>query len=297
MDKKKQRNLVALGGLTVLATVIFFWLFFYLLGSPVLQGGMDVVLLLDNGGGLKRSDRVQVQGVQVGRVHDVALSPSGGVIVDVRLDDNLALPVDTRAVISGDVFGAGAVDLVPGQSLIKLEKGDTIRGSSQGKLADIASSLSTRIGAVLESADSLLSPEAIANVHSTAAALPATAQELRAALAELRTASAAFKRTAQNIESADAGPGVKRALAEIETTARSLNAAVGRVDQSLSRFDQSLVSMQSVFGKIDNGTGTLGRMVNDSTVYVELNHTLREFRALATDIRERPSRYINLKIF
>jgi phospholipid/cholesterol/gamma-HCH transport system substrate-binding protein len=297
MEKKKQRNLIALGGLTVLATIIFFWLFFYLLGSPVLQGGMDIVLLLDNGGGLKRSDRVQVQGVQVGRVQNVALSPSGNVIVDVRLQENVELPSDTRALVSGDVFGAGAVDLVPGQSLVMLEKGDTIRGTSQGKIGDIAAGLSARVGAVLASADSLLSPAAVANIHATAAMLPASAQELRAALVEARAASAALRRMAQNLEAADAGPGVKRAIAEVESTARALNAATARIDQSLVRLDQSLVSMQSVFGKIDSGNGTLGRLVNDSSVYVEMNHTLREIRALATDIRERPSRYINLKIF
>jgi hypothetical protein len=32
-------------------------------------------------------------------------------------------------------------------------------------------------------------------------------------------------------------------------------------------------------------------------MYNELNNTLREMRALATDIRERPGRYINVRVF
>jgi phospholipid/cholesterol/gamma-HCH transport system substrate-binding protein len=55
--------------------------------------------------------------------------------------------------------------------------------------------------------------------------------------------------------------------------------------------------MGSVMTKIDRGQGTLGKLVNDSTLYVELNLMLREMGALATDLRERPSRYINLRIF
>jgi phospholipid/cholesterol/gamma-HCH transport system substrate-binding protein len=50
-------------------------------------------------------------------------------------------------------------------------------------------------------------------------------------------------------------------------------------------------------GKIDRGNGTLGRLVNDSTLYFEMNEALREVRALATDIRTRPQKYIDLKVF
>jgi hypothetical protein len=32
-------------------------------------------------------------------------------------------------------------------------------------------------------------------------------------------------------------------------------------------------------------------------MFYEFNHTLREVRALATDIRERPNRYITVRIF
>jgi phospholipid/cholesterol/gamma-HCH transport system substrate-binding protein len=61
--------------------------------------------------------------------------------------------------------------------------------------------------------------------------------------------------------------------------------------------ERSLGSFASVLDKIDQGRGTLGRLVNDPSLYVELNQTLREMSQLAADIRERPSRYINLRIF
>jgi len=289
MDKRK-RNLITLGLLTILATGIFFWGLFWLLGSPVFQGGMDVALVLSDGGGLKRSDRVQLQGVQVGSVKSIRLNPEGGVLVDLRLDDELALPTDSRAVVRGDVFGAHVVDLIPGDAMIKLSRGDTIRGGATPQLADIATDLSARVGSVLTRADSLLSPEAVRDVHATASVLPAGAQELRAAFAELRLASAALRRTAENVESAEAGTALRGALAEVEGSARALTAAAGRMDEGLTSF-------ASVLGKIDNGNGTLGKLVNDSTMYFELNSTLREVRALATDIRERPGRYVQVRVF
>lgn len=289
MDKRK-RNLVTVGLLTVVAAVLFVWGLYWMLGTPVLRGGMDVTVLLNDGGGLKRSDRVQVQGVQIGMVRSVQLNPRGGVIVELRLDDNLALPTDTRAVVSGDVFGAHVVELIPGEALVSLTPDDTIAGGTTPQLSTLASDLSTRVNSVLSSADALLSPEAVRDVHATASVLPAGARELQAAFAEMRLASAALRRTAENVEDAQTGTALSGALAEVEQSALALRSAAGRMEESLSSF-------ASVMNKVDNGSGTLGRLVNDETVYNELSSTLREVRALAADIRERPSRYINVRIF
>jgi phospholipid/cholesterol/gamma-HCH transport system substrate-binding protein len=289
MDKRK-RNLTAIGLLTVIATIAFVWGTYWMLGTPILRSGMDLTVALQDGGGLKRSDKVQVQGVEVGIVRTVRLAPDGGVIVHLRLNEDLVLPSDTRAVVSGDVFGAHIVELVPGRSMVKLGERDTIRGGTAPELSQLASDLGARVESVLISADSLLSPEAVRDVHATAAVLPGGAHELRAAFAELRVAAASLRRSSQNLESAEPGTAVAGAVGEIERTARVLNAAAVRMEQSVG-------SLASIMNKIDNGNGTLGRLVNDSTTLYELNHTLREVRALAADIRERPGRYITVRIF
>jgi phospholipid/cholesterol/gamma-HCH transport system substrate-binding protein len=289
MDKRK-RNLAAVGLLTLVSSLIFVWGLYWLLGTPLLRGGMDLSVLLSDGGGLKRSDRVELQGVQVGTVTNVRLNPEGGVYVRLRLDESLALPTDTRATVSGDVFGAHSVQLIPGQSLVRLSANDTIRGGSSPQLSQIAADLSSRVESVLMNADALLSPAAVRDVHATAAVLPAGAEELRAAFSELRLASAALRRTAERAEGSEAGTSLNRAIGEVERTAVALTGAAGRMEESL-------VSFASLLGKIDNGNGTLGRLVNDTTMYVEMNHTLREMRALAADIRERPSRYFTVRVF
>ncbi|HSJ15359.1 MAG TPA: MlaD family protein [Longimicrobiales bacterium] len=289
MDKRK-RNIIAVGALAIVAAIVFFWGLYWLLGTPVLRGGMDVIVSLENGGGLKRSDRVHLKGVEVGSVSSVVLSRSGGVIVQLRVADNLALPADTRAAITGDVFGAHNLELIPGEAMLQLQSGDTIYGLTTPQLTDLASSLSVQVGSVLASADSLLAPAAIADMHATAAALPGSALELRAAMVELRAAAAALRRSTESLADAETGPALSRTIAEIERTAQSLNVAAENMGTSLNDFG-------SIMAKIDRGSGTLARMINDSSVYLELNEALREVRALATDIRQRPQRYIDLKIF
>lgn len=288
--ERKARNITAIGLLTLVAVAIFFWGMNFMLGNPLLRGGMDLHIRLADGAGLKRGDRVHLQGVEVGTVREVRLADGNFVVVDVRIGDGFALPVDTRATIQGDVFGAHTVELVPGSSLLSLGSRDTIQGGAASQITDIATELSDKAQAVLSSVDSLLSPGAVRDVHATAAVLPQGAAELRAAFAELKAAAAALRRTAEGVEEVEAGQALVGAVAEIERSAEAMTAAVAKVDRSFDTF-------ASLLAKIDNGSGTLGRLVNDSSLYVGFNTAIREMGLLATDIRERPGRYINLRIF
>jgi phospholipid/cholesterol/gamma-HCH transport system substrate-binding protein len=289
MDNTK-RNVAALGALTVLAIVLFVFGLYYLLGSPLLKGGMDVVVMLESGGGLKRGDRVTLQGVNVGAVRAVQLNGPQGVTATLRLNDDLPLPADTRANVVGDVFGAHTVELLPGTAMVKLEKGDTLRGMNEPALAEAATELSATARNVLIRADSLLSPQAVADIHATTSILPSSAEQLRAAFIELRLAAAALKRTTESIDQANTGPALAAAISRMDSTAR----AVSLVAEQMER---SLAPLQSVFAKVDQGRGTLGLLVNDTSLYAELNGAARQLRALATDIKANPKRYLTVEVF
>jgi phospholipid/cholesterol/gamma-HCH transport system substrate-binding protein len=285
-----KRNVAALGALTILAIVVFVFGLYYLLGSPLLKGGMDVVVMLQSGGGLKRGDRVTLQGVNVGSVRSVRLNGPQGVTATLRLSDDVTLPADTRASVEGDVFGAHNVELIPGTAMVRLEAGDTIRGANAPALAEAATELSTTARNVLVRADSLLSPQAVADLHATAAILPGSAQQLRAAFVELRLAASALKRTTESLDAAGTGPALAQAIGRIDESARAMGLVAAQMERSLA-------PLESVFNKVDRGQGTLGRLVNDTSLYAELNGAARELRALATDIKANPKKYVTIEVF
>ena len=289
MDKRK-RNIAAIGGLTVLALIVFFWGFYYLLGNPIFQGGMDVTVHLPDGAGLNRGDPVQVQGVEVGSVKSVKLLPSGGVIAELRLNADLPLSADTRATVSGDVFGAHMVALIPGTTMVSLQEGDTIRGVAERALTAVVGDIGVQATQLLTRFDSLLSPTTVTNLNATAAVLPSSAEQLRLAFMELRQASAALRRTAEEVEEARTGEALGRAVVRAEESAQALTSLAVALERSIT-------PLASVLEKIDRGQGTLGRLVNDSSLYIEMNGAVSEFRTLAADIKKNPRKYINLEIF
>lgn len=286
----RERNVAAVGLLVLLAAGVLVWGGFFLLGAPMVGGGTPIVVMLEDGGGLKRGDRVQLQGVTVGTVREVVLSGPARILADVRIDDGIQLPSDTRAAVLGDVFGAHTVELLPGTALVRLEAGDTIRGTAAAPIPRVMTELSDRAQSVLDRAAALLAPGAVEDVHATASVLPATARELQGALAELHRTAIALRRSAEAVEAAQPGPALGRAIAELESGARAFAGAARSMDRSL-------VVLESVLGKIDRGEGTLGQLVNDPSLYQELHAAIRDVRALTADIREHPRRYFEVSVF
>ena len=79
--ENRKRNVTALGLMVLSAAAIFVWGFYYMLGTPVLGGGTRIFVAIQNGAGLKRGDRVFLQGVDVGSVTGVHLESPGRVAV------------------------------------------------------------------------------------------------------------------------------------------------------------------------------------------------------------------------
>lgn len=284
------RNLTALGLMVLVAGAIFVWGFFFLLGDPIGVGGDDVIVMMDDGAGLSRGNPVQLNGVQVGSVREVRLRSPDRVTVRIKVDDDIRLPADTRAMVRADVFGTHTVELLPGEALVALEGGDTIQGLTEKPLTRMATELGGQARGIMASADSLLSPQAVNDLRTTAAVLPEAAQQLRAAFGELSLAAAALRRTAEEMERAEAGASTGETLAEVRSSARAAT-------ETLAVMEISLQSLASVLGKVDRGEGTLGMLVNDTSLYSDLGSTLREIRSLTADVRANPTKYVTVRVF
>lgn len=284
------RNLTALGVLVLVAGAVFIWGFFFLIGDPIGVSGDEVIVVMDDGAGLTRGNPIQLNGVQVGTVRSVALDPPNGVTVRIRIDNDIRFPADTRAVARTDVFGTNTVELVPGSALVALEGGDTIQGMTRQPLMTLATELGSQARGIMASADSLLSPRAVSDLQATAAELPAAAQQMRAAFGELSLAAGALRRTAEEIERSQAGAATGETLAEVRASARAAT-------ETLAVMEVSMQSLASVLGKVDRGEGTLGRLVNDTSLYTDLGATLRRVQALTADVQENPGRYLTVRVF
>jgi phospholipid/cholesterol/gamma-HCH transport system substrate-binding protein len=78
---------------------------------------------------------------------------------------------------------------------------------------------------------------------------------------------------------------------------RSIRASTANVAAITEELQVAQTQVRSMLTKLDNGTGTAGRLLNDPSVYARLDTLLMRLDSLAIDVKANPRRYINLRVF
>jgi phospholipid/cholesterol/gamma-HCH transport system substrate-binding protein len=76
-----------------------------------------------------------------------------------------------------------------------------------------------------------------------------------------------------------------------KTMAR-LNRSITRLDTTLARLESTTANLSEVSRKMNEGEGTIGRLVNDDGLYMKLDSAATEANGLLRDLRDDPSRYL-----
>jgi phospholipid/cholesterol/gamma-HCH transport system substrate-binding protein len=91
-------------------------------------GGLKLVAMFDEIGGLKKRAQVVIGGVKVGQVKTIELSDDFRARVTLDVDQRLGLPADTSAsILTAGVLGDQYIALEPGGEDQKLASGDQLQ--------------------------------------------------------------------------------------------------------------------------------------------------------------------------
>jgi phospholipid/cholesterol/gamma-HCH transport system substrate-binding protein len=82
---------------------------------------------------------------------------------------------------------------------------------------------------------------------------------------------------------------------ELEKTMAEVNEAIVSLKTTLQKADQAVAGVTQVFTKVNNGEGTLGKLLTDDAIYDRLNSATMKADTLFSDFQERPYRYIPFK--
>jgi phospholipid/cholesterol/gamma-HCH transport system substrate-binding protein len=286
------RQEITVGLLVIVGGVLLVALLFWLTGRDVSGGGSDVMIEFANAAGITQGQAVQVSGVKKGRVKSVQLVSVGKVLVTIRVDADVTPRLDaSAAVVALDFLGNKIVDYVPGARAEPLPPGTVIIGSQKKELADVATSIAGRADELLGSATALLSNQLARDVHNTLVATQRAMDVLTKAgsgplLEQTTRTLGATERIMVRVDSILGSSGGKR----VDT----LTANLARLSNHLGG---ATASIDTLLGRINRGEGTLGQMAKDTMLYRNLNETLVALSALLKDLKERPGRYLTVKVF
>lgn len=282
-------------GIFVLLAVAAFAIVLFMMTDPaVLRGRYKVSTIVENAQGIRRGDPVQMRGVNIGRVHQFGLRNDSVEIV-LEVDGEWEIPSDSRTRLgSAGLLGGTIVELVPGTSTAPVREGTLIPGVTGGSpaLMDTAEELAVDAQAVLGKINAALSDETVTGIESSVVEL----RDLLGTLSTLASAqsqqigqlTSSLNRSAQNIEGVT--PELSRTLARADTAMMGLNAVSQQMRSATGALD-------GILARLSAGEGSMGKLLQDDSLYVALTGAASSIEALTTDIRENPGRYINLSVF
>lgn len=239
---------------------------------------------------------MQVSGAPIGRVEDIELLSVGRVLVTFTYDADKVTPTrdGTAALVSVGMLGDMAIDFDPGRG-VPLTDADTLIGSSTPGLFDVGAGLAARADTVMSSLNRMLDTGAVVDLRRT---LNSTERLMNYLADQRRGPTAELPATMRSLQ---------QVSARLDSTLRALDAAAlsSRVDSTMrsaanmaERFAATSARLDSLLAKVERGDGTLGRLANDSTLYVEIRRTMAATAALIDEMKKDPGKIgITVKMF
>lgn len=224
--------------------------------------------LLPDAAGLVKNSQVKTAGISVGIIKDILLQ-DGVARITLSLRPDVKLYTSAEIMIrSQGILGDKYIDLRPGSpSDPPLEMGGQIFSvKDTGSLDSVVSKINDLGGSLKETVDVLKqSVQKDGNREHVLGRIVLNIEKLTADLADMTSVN---REKINDI--VDQVHGVTESLDEIlnDETDEGFKAQFKR---SMARLDSSLKNVDEITAKINNGEGSIGKLVNDETTVEELN--------------------------
>jgi phospholipid/cholesterol/gamma-HCH transport system substrate-binding protein len=249
------------------------------------------------GAGLKQGQPVLLVGVNVGYVDEVELHQDGILVTTLRIQKQYNVPLTSKAaVVPNGIFGDMAVAVTPSRPDPRSFKpGDTIPiGASTPGIADLttkADSITRSVNAMTSALErEMVAGGGIRDLRNTIAATNRMVNEFAAVASEqsrqLTATMTALRRATTAIDPAK----VDSTITNFRTASSNMAAMSADLKETSSRLD-------AVLAKVDSGSGSAAKLLNDPGVYNDVRGLLQRMDSLLADIKKNPKRYINVRIF
>ncbi|MBC7553598.1 MAG: MCE family protein, partial [Taibaiella sp.] len=91
------------------------------------------------------------------------------------------------------------------------------------------------------------------------------------------------------------GDTIRRILSNFNNVSNQL--ANAHIQQTFNELQGSVTQLQDVMKKMNSNDGSLGLLINNKDLYNNMNSSIKSIDRLMTDLKEHPSRYVNVTIF
>ena len=289
--------------LVIVSIFLFIWGYNFLKGKDLFDSSTSVYVVYDNVAGLVNSAPVTLNGLAIGKVNSINIQPDGKLLVEMQITTDFPIAKSSVAEIyDSGLVGGRQIAIKPNfQDKDYIKTGDYLKASSKLGLTDALAQqlepLQYKVQKLLDNADVLFT-----NVNEILD--EKTKQNLKNSIAELNKTLSEFSVASKNINEmiADNKSKINSTMTNFDKTAANFSKmsdslAKSNLGKTVKNLEKTLANVDKIMTDIEQGKGTMGKLMKDDAMYNNFTNTSKELELLLQDVRLNPTRYVNVSVF
>ena len=297
---------IKIGFLAVLGIMMSVFSYNYLKGINLFENNRKLTIKYEKVDGLSVSNPVTMNGFKIGKVQKINFNSKNTreLLVDIVIVNDVIFPKTSLAELyETGLIGGKAIAIIPdykNDSTIAID-GDYLKGVIKPGLTELVNQIlpqvQLQIEAVMKNAEIVLQ-----NINTLFD--DETKKELKSSIEDFSNLTNSFSETSDQISKliANNSENLTNSLADF----RSASSNIKNITDSLSSDDINSITtnlnsllnnLNSITTSLKNSEGTAGKLINDKSIYDNLENATNQLNRLIEDIKLNPNRYINFSVF
>jgi ABC-type transporter Mla subunit MlaD len=300
---EKVSNELKIGLTIIVAIIVAFLGYSFMKDIPLFKSSTTIYTKFDQVYGLIPGNVVNVKGFKIGNVKQMELLESDSTRVTLNIEEGYQIPEGSVALLkSSGVLGGKYIEIQKSDSQAIVQDQGFIKGTFEQGIMDsfaeegerLSNDISGSIRGFEEFVTSLnqtLNEDnkenisgIIRNLESSTGSLNQVIQDRQTDLDQMIVEA---KNTLQNLD--ELSTDNKEKLTALIENLKATSAELETLSAGLNKTN---LTLNEVLTKINNGEGTLGKMVNDPSLYNNIDSLSVNLNKLIKNINEDPGNYL-----
>lgn len=309
---------IKIGGVVIFAVLAFIWGVNFLKSRDIFLKEKTCFAYYKKVDGLVNSNPIYISGIKVGYVKNVEFASinSSDVKVTLVFNNRINIPKNSIAKIySADLMGSRAIQIILGDSKEMLSENDILKTEIEADLKEEINRqvvpLKLKAEELMSSFDSVLIAIKLVFNENTRKNLTYSFENIKISLDNIKNMTynvdtlvsnqrnrlsqiiVNFESISHNIRNNN--DKISNIISNFSALSDTL--AKSNINQTINNTNKALADVASIMNKINKGEGSLGMLINNDSLYNNLQSSAKNLDLLLIDLKKNPERYVNISIF
>lgn len=314
----KLKKEIKLGGIVIVTLFAFIWGVNFLKSRDIFLQEKTCYAFYKKVDGLVSSNPLYISGIKVGYVKNVEFinNNSSDVRVTLVFNSKINVPKNSIAKIySSDLMGSKAIQIIMGDTNVYLENGDVLKTQIEADLKEEINRqvipLKLKAEELMSSFDSVLIAIKLVFNENTRKNLTYSFENIKISLDNIKNMTynvdtlvsnqrnrlsqiiVNFESISHNIRNNN--DKISNIISNFSALSDTL--VKSNINQTINNTNKALADVASIMNKINKGEGSLGMLINNDSLYNNLQSSAKNLDLLLIDLKKNPERYVNISIF